>query len=164
MKKHMAAFIGCAFVSASVCGATVTPQVVGFQSREDITHLAPGGANAARAIDVRVKLYDERGEPVRLAGHPVVVVAKDRLSRGQLNEVGRLSGLSDANGEFSGRMTLTPCRTDWELGPLRVHRISNRPEYWDITYASAQLSTDPKLGRFFSFNHICREVYRGYRP
>ena len=60
-------------------------------------------------------------------------------------------------------MSLGECRSPDIKGPIRVHRVSNRPEYWDVTYVEAAI-TSPTDSKRMRFVHVCKEVYRGYRP
>jgi hypothetical protein len=158
----------CAFL---LCGVSVVsaanavsyhPVITGFQSTERITHLAPGGANAARQVQISVQLFDDAGGVVRKSGELVELSARDSGPRGGAL-VGQLKGVTRADGTFTGTMSLGECRSPDIKGPTRVHRISNRPEYWDVTYVDALIKSSPdNMG--MRFIHVCKEVYRGYRP
>lgn len=156
----------CAIGNASATEGQLKPQITGFHSNERITHLAPGGANAAREVEVSVALFDGAGRAVALPGVPFTVEAYDGNSLNGAPMVGRATTVSNGLGQGRVRLPLGTCRGTGIAGPVRVHRTSNRPEYWDITYVPSAQIRVAAAGRFetASFVHVCREVYRGTRP
>ncbi|KJV36950.1 hypothetical protein [Luteibacter yeojuensis] len=164
MKRLAAALLGICSLGAHAHGTTIYPQVTSFQSRERITHLIPEGANAARELDLTVGLFDQDGNVVIQPGTFVEVTAVEFGDGEQRYPVGSISGVTDANGQFTGRLALSACRTPKVMGPVRVHRTSSKPEYWDVTYVRALLKTDGGNEHQPSFVHICKETYRGNRP
>lgn len=160
--KRLAIFLCgmCAMSSASA--TTYHPVITGFQSKERITHLVPGGANAARQVEISIQLFDGADIAVRRQGELVELSARDVGPRG-VTLVGQLKGITRADGTFTGTMSLGECRSPDIKGPIRVHRVSNRPEYWDVTYVDAEI-TSPADRKGMRFIHVCKEVYRGYRP
>jgi hypothetical protein len=164
MKRLATSLIALAAFGAHAHGATIYPQVTNFQSQERITHLIPEGANAARELQLTIGLFDEDGNVVKQPGFPVSVTAVEFGDGDQRYPVGTISGLTGPDGRFTGRLALDACRTPRLMGPVRVHRTSNKPEYWDVTYARALLETAGGNEYQPSFVHICKEAYRGYRP
>jgi hypothetical protein len=160
--KRLAIFLCCTCAAIRASAATYYPVITGFESKEPITHLAPGGANAARKVDISIQLFDGAGVAVRRSGELVEFSARDSGPRGGAL-VGQLKGVTRADGTFTGTMSLGECRSPDIKGPTRVHRISNRPEYWDVTYVDALIKS-PTDNRGMRFIHVCKEVYRGYRP
>ncbi|MGA7438179.1 MAG: hypothetical protein WBW32_08635 [Luteibacter sp.] len=159
--KRMASVLLMLAVAGVANATSVRPEITAFQSKERITHLAPGGANAARELDITVQLFDDAGRAVRMPGLSIDLTVND-VDKVQSTVVGRLAGITGVDGAFSGRITFSDCRSSDIKGPIRVHRISNRPEYWDTTYADAAIyAGTTRLARFV---HVCKEVYRGNRP
>lgn len=156
-------FVGCLLLAGGARAQSVYPEIVSFQSRERITHQAPGGPNAAREIEVEVGLFDEAGRMVALPGYTVNLVAFDGDAQ-QRYGIGTLKGMTDSAGRFKGKVLLSNCRTPAILGPTRVHRISNRPEYWDVTYTAARVVANDNGNGQARFVHVCKEIYRGTRP
>jgi hypothetical protein len=151
--------------ATSACAAPVQPQVTGFRSTERITHLAPGGANAAREMEVSVGLFDSAGKPLSLPGISVLVEAYEGNGTSGASNVGRTSVTTDYSGRAQVRLPLGTCKGSNIVGPVRVHRISNRPEYWDVTYAPAYIQlTAAGASARARFVHVCKETYRGKRP
>lgn len=160
--KRVAAFLFGLIGVDSASAISLKPVITGFQSKERITHLAPGGANAARELEISVQLFDEAGRIAHVGGQAVELVARDKdLAEGTV--VGRLNGHTSPNGSFSGRMMLSGCRSPLVKGPIRVHRISNRPAYWDVTYVGAAVRVGSS-NNGVEFVHVCGEVFRGSRP
>lgn len=133
------------------------------------THPVPGGANAARVLDVTASVYDSTGTYLAPAGEHVVVTAfdydPDTKQKAILDTV---EGYTDANGEFSARLNIGECRGPGIRGPVRMNRISYPPVFWDITYVPTAYVTafldNGKPQRLSEFQHVCREKYRGSRP
>jgi hypothetical protein len=164
MKRIAACLVGSLTFGANAHEQDLFPQVISFQSQERITHLVPGGANAARELVVTVALFDKNGDAATASGYPFEVSAFDGGPGGRDYPVGSLAGVTGANGTFSGRLALSECRTTQVEGPIRVHRTSNKPEYWDVTYAIASLRTGKETNQRAHFVHVCKEMYRGNRP
>ncbi|SFW58330.1 hypothetical protein [Luteibacter sp. UNCMF366Tsu5.1] len=156
-------------------GSTVVTNKI---SDEDISHLAPtygmtylvpGGSNAARVLDVTASVYDSTGNHPAPMGEHVIVVAVDfdpvTKQKAILDTV---EGYTDSDGEFSARLNIGECRGPGMQGPVRMHRISHPPVFWDITYVPTAYVTafldDGKVQRVTEFQHVCREWYRGSRP
>lgn len=148
------------------------------RSDENISHLAPGpgsqarlagGANAARRIDVTAAVYDSTGNVPATKGVHVTLVAFDfdPISREAI-ALDTVDGYTDPSGEFTARLNIGTCRGGGRVGPVRLHRISNRPRYWDITYIPSAyvmaVLDDGMPQRPGNFQHVCNEVYRGNRP
>jgi hypothetical protein len=162
MKRVASVFVFW-IAAGSAWAASPRPEITSFQSKERITHLAPGGANAAREIDLTVRLFDEAGRIVRMPGVTVDLSTRDAGPGNGFNTiVGRLTGVTGADGAFSGRLTFSDCRSPYIQGPISVHRISNRPEYWDVTYVKAAIFAGEK--KLVEFVHVCKEIFRGSRP
>ncbi|HEY4294423.1 hypothetical protein [Luteibacter sp.] len=155
-------------------GSTVVSKKI---SDEDISHLAPtygtthpvpGGANAARVLDVTASVYDSTGNHLAPAGEHVIVVAFDydpvTKEKAILDTV---EGYTDSSGQFSARLNIGECRAGIQ-GPVRMHRISYPPVFWDITYVPTAYVTalldDGKGQHKTEFQHVCYERYRGSRP
>ena len=152
--------------ATSACASPVQPQVTGFRSTERITHLAPGGANAAREMEVSVGLFDSAERPIALPGIPLTIEAFDGDDPRRAPRVGQASVVSDASGRATVRLPLGACQGNGIEGPKRVHRTSNRPEYWDVSYVpGARISVMAEGNRALArFVHVCKETYRGTRP
>lgn len=142
------------------------PQITGFISNERITHLVPGGANAAREMEVWVALYDGSGKQVSLPGIPFVIEAYDGATPDSALRIGRTEITSNGLGQARIRLPLSACRGRGIQGPLLVHRTSNRPEYWDVTFVPHAKVRVAAAGRIATadFVHVCKESYRGTRP
>lgn len=164
MKRIAACLIGSLALGANAQEQELFPQVISFQSQERITHLVPGGANAARELVVTVALFDKNGDAAIASGYPFEISAFDVGPGGRVYPVGSLAGVTGANGTFSGRLALSECRTPQVEGSIRVHRTSKQPEYWDVTYATAVLRAGEETNQLAHFVHVCKEVYRGNRP
>lgn len=161
--KRMASVLLFGLATGSAGAETLRTEVAGFQSKEQITHLAPGGANAAREVDLKLQLFDGAGQIVRLPGAKMQISIRDDGPGDGFNTVvGRLDGVSGVDGAFSGRITFSDCRSPNIKGPIHVHRISNRPEYWDVTYVDAAIFDGGR--QLMKFVHVCKEIYRGNRP
>ncbi|KLD76481.1 hypothetical protein Y886_21070 [Xanthomonas hyacinthi DSM 19077] len=154
-------------------------------SSENISHLAPGketpfpvpegvtpvpgGANAARQIDVTAVVFDSdettrapAGEHVRLVAVDYAPATKRRIT------LATVDGLTNARGEFSARLPIGPCAGIGMVGPIRMNRPSNHPDYWDITYVPtayvmALLDGKSATVSASAFQHVCQETYRAYR-
>jgi hypothetical protein len=59
--KRAAGVLLFGIFAGSAGAASVRSEITSFQSKERITYQAPGGANAAREIDLTVQLFDEHG-------------------------------------------------------------------------------------------------------
>jgi len=161
--KRAAGVLLFGIFAGSTGAASVRSEITSFQSKERITYQAPGGANAAREIDLTVQLFDEAGRIVRMPGVSVNLSTRDEGPGDGFNTiVGRLTGVTGADGAFSGRLTFSDCRSPYIKGPIRVSRISNHPECWDVTYVDAAIFDGER--RLTRFVHVCKEVYRGNRP
>jgi hypothetical protein len=100
---------------------------------------------------------------VALPGYAVNLVAFDGDPQKRYG-IGTLKGVTDGAGHFKGKVLLSDCRTPAIVGPTRVHRISNRPEYWDVTYTVARIVANDNGKGQARFVHVCKEIYRGTRP
>lgn len=156
-----------------------------LNSSEKISHLAPGnetpfpvpegvtpvpgGANAARQIDVTAVVFESDKITRAPAGEHVKLVAIDYDPRTKEKIIlATVDGYTDIRGELSARLDLGPCSGIGMMGPIRMSRPSNHPEYWDITYVPnayviAVLDGGRALAQPAVFQHVCQETYRAYR-
>jgi hypothetical protein len=156
-----------------------------LSSSENISHLAPGkdtplpvpegvtpvpgGANAARQVDVTAVVFDS-DEATRVpAGEHVKLVAIDYDPVSDKKIIlTTVDGYTDARGEFSARLDIGPCAGIGMMGPIRMNRPSNHPDQWDITYVPnayvmALLDDKRAVAKVAVFQHVCQETYRAYR-
>lgn len=149
-------------------------------SKENISHLAPGreflvpgGANAARTLEVAATVFEGDAVTPVGAGQDVVFSAfdlegtKQPIRRWQLATA---EAVTDDEGIAHATLDIGPCRGG-VLGPIRVPTRGSPPDFWDITYnpASAVVAIVPDsdaqpsfgnrkaVGRF---QHVCKEVFR----
>lgn len=140
-----------------------------FPSTEDV-RLVPGGSNAAREINVTAAVYDSDGDMLAPAGEHVTLFAVDYDPETKHKVIlAEADGYTDATGHFTAKLRIGDCRGPGIVGPVRMHRHSNRPEYWDITYVPtayvvAILDDKRSVARPSFFQHVCKETYRGLRP
>jgi hypothetical protein len=147
-------------------------------SNEKISHLAPGrglsvpgGANAARTLEVEARVYEGDGSTPVGAGQRVVFNASDVEAKNSW-PLTSVEAVTDDKSIARATLNIGPCKGGI-LGPVRMHTLSNRPEYWDIAYnpesvvlalvSGSDQPFRPEHG-WQPFQHVCREVYRGYRP
>lgn len=178
MKKFLfATWALCAIDTAQADNPTLIAVVSGAFSSENITHLAPGpsggtspgGANAARWLDVTASVFLGDGNTPAGAGERVTFAAFD--SAGGTSRRTKLTSVvayTNARGVATARLPIGECRGPGIVGPVTVHRGYSRPEYWDITYVpgaqiQAQVNGDA-TPRPATFQHVCKERYRGTRP
>jgi hypothetical protein len=156
-----------------------------LRSSENISHLAPGkdtpfpapggvmpvpgGANAARELDVTAVVFDSDQTTRAPAGEHVKLVAIDYDPVTDKNIIlTTVDGYTDARGEFSARLNIGPCAGIGMMGPIRMDRPSNHPDQWDITYVPnayvmALLDDKRAVVKAATFQHVCQETYRAYR-
>lgn len=145
-------------------------------SRENITHLAPGlrsgsmpgGANAARWLDVTAMVFQADGT-TPAPGVSVTFEAFDGDGRSERRTaLATTVAVADSQGMARARLDIGVCRGPGIVGPVTARRPSNRPEWWSITYvpgAVVRASTSPDTRvREANFQHVCREQYLGVRP
>jgi hypothetical protein len=154
-------------------------------SSENISHLAPGkdtpfpvpegvtpvpgGANAARQIDVTAVVFESDQMSRAPAGEPVKLVAVDYDPRtGRRVVLATVDGYTDAQGEISARLNIGSCAGIGMVGPVRMNRPSNHPDYWDITYVPtayviALLDGRQATAEAAPFQHVCHEAYTAHR-
>lgn len=156
----------CTVGSVSATELQLQPQITGFISNERITHLVPGGANAAREMEVSIALYDGSGKQVPLPGIPFIIEAYDGAAPDPALRTGRTEVTSNGLGQARVRLPLSACHGTGIQEPLLVHRTSNHPEYWDVTFVPHAKVRVIAAGRIATahFVHVCRESYRGARP
>lgn len=156
-----------------------------LSSSENISHLAPGketpfpvpegvmpvpgGANAARQVDVTAVVF-ESDETTRVpAGEHVKLVAIDYDPVTDRKTIlATADGYTDERGEVSARLNIGPCSGIGMVGPIQMHRPSNHPDYWHITYVPnayvmALLDGDGVKATPSPFQHVCHETYQAYR-
>lgn len=155
-----------------------------LSSSENISHLAPGkdtpfpvpeevtpvpgGANAARQVDVTAVVFDSDKTTRAPAGEHVKLVALDydpiTKKKAILTTV---DGYTDARGEFSARLDIGQCSGIGMVGPIRMNRPSNHPDHWDITYVPnayvVALLDGNGPAKVANFQHVCHETYQAYR-
>ncbi|MET0504449.1 MAG: hypothetical protein ABWZ85_03920 [Luteibacter sp.] len=172
-----------AVCALGACSATLarTPGtlavIASASSSENITHLAPGthggtapgGANAARWLEVTAAVFQSDGNTPAGAGERVTFVAFDREESANREVLlVAVDALTDARGVARARLPIGECRGVGVTGPLSLHRGSNRPEYWDITFvpdSTVEARTNRAVpARKARFQHVCKERYRGSRP
>jgi hypothetical protein len=130
---------------------------------------APGGANAARTLEVEATVFEGDGVTPVGPGQRVTFRASDAEGPRKWL-LASIETVTDAKSVARATLNIGPCRGGIR-GPLRVHTPSNRPEYWDISYnpESRVVASIPggntRSSRLWgSFQHVCKEVFRGYHP
>jgi hypothetical protein len=129
----------------------------------------PGGANAARLLDVSAAVFQSDDKTPATAGERVTLIAYDVDAKTKRRvQLAKVTGYTDPNGRFTAKLPIGECRGVGTRGPESLHRPSNRPEYWDITYVPAAavvaIAGVNENARATAFQHVCKETYRGYRP
>ncbi|WP_285405373.1 hypothetical protein [Luteibacter sp. ME-Dv--P-043b] len=174
----MACVLGIACTAATATALASTHAVITRAgSRENITHLAPGlrsgsmpgGANAARFLDVTAAAFKADGK-TPAPGERIRIVAFDRDgTTKKAVELAAVDAITDSLGMATVRLPIGECRGPGIVGPLSVHRRSNKPAYWDITYVpgatvTATTADDRQPPEGANFQHVCRERFRGNQP
>lgn len=139
-----------------------------FPVPDDVTPV-PGGANAARQIDVTAVVYDSDGETRVPAGEHVTLYAVDYdLDTKKSALLAQVDGYTDANGELSARLNIGPCLGVGIKGPIRMNQPSYKADSWHITYVPgahviALLDDGRSKATISPFQHVCDERYEPYR-
>jgi hypothetical protein len=156
-----------------------------LSSSENISHLAPGkdtpfpvpeevapvpgGANAARQVDVTAVVFDSDETTRAPAGEHVTLYAVDFDSITKKSIIlTQADGYTDTQGELHARLNIGPCAGIGIKGPIRMNRPSNHPDYWHITYVPdahvvALLDDGRGVATPSPFQHVCDERYEPYR-
>lgn len=162
--------------TAAMASASTHAVITNASSRENITHLAPGlyggsmpgGANAARFLDVTAMVFQADGT-TPAPGVSVTFEAFDGdASAERRTPLATTVAVANSQGVARTRLDIGVCRGPGIVGPVTARRPSNRPAWWSITYVPgaivrARTSPDTTV-REANFQHVCREQYLGARP
>jgi len=149
-----------------------------IHSNERISHLAPGfglsvpgGANAARSLEVEATVFEGDGKTTVGAGQRVAFHAYD-VEKSNSWLLTSTEIVTNDDGIARATLAIGACKGGVR-GPVRMHTPSNRPEYWDISYNPESIVLAMLPGNeqrlqptqyWIPFQHVCKEAYRGYRP